>query len=271
MISLGLSRKPLDLIHHMKPTLKEHGFTLLELAMVLFIITLILGAVLTPLSTRMEAEERKKTTEQLKEIKDNLIGYALVNGYLPCPDCPDGAVGNCGAIEAGNPNNIDDGQEDGVDNVGDPADRPNYSSCATEEGNLPWATLGVDQFDAWTNRFVYRVTESFADDQDGTGCGTPSAGISFEMCSTGNIDIDDDAGNSVASDVPAIVISYGKNADDPTNPSSASEIENQGGTAGLFIQKDYTTGSGTDEFDDLLIWIPTSTLIYRMVQAERLP
>lgn len=250
---------------------KDKGFTLLELAMVLFIITLILGAVLTPLSTRMEAEERKKTTEQLKEIKDNLIGYALVNGHLPCPDCPSaGASAGCGVMNAADSSYINDGREDGLYNSANNAtvDRSvnEFENCAILEGNLPWSTLGVDQFDAWENQFIYRVTGSFADDQDGTTCGTPAVGISFEMCSTGNIDIDDSAGNSVASDVPAIVISYGKNEDQ----RGSSETKNQDND-NIFIQKDYTTGGGADDFDDLLIWIPASALIYRMVQAERLP
>jgi hypothetical protein len=70
--------------------------------------------------------------------------------------------------------------------------------------------------------------------------------------------------------VPAVVISYGRNANDSGNPSSASEQENQNNDA-LFIQKDYTTSNTTDEFDDMLVWIPANTLIYRMVQAERLP
>lgn len=251
--------------------LKESGFTLLELAMVLFIITLILGAVLTPLSTRMEAEERKKTTEQLKEIRDSLTGYALVNGHLPCPDCPSaGASAGCGVINAADSSYINDGREDGLYNSANNAtvDRSvnEFENCAILEGNLPWATLGVDQFDAWGNRFIYRVTETFADDQDGTGCGTASTNVSFEMCSTGNININDDTGGSVASNVPVAVISYGKNEAQRGN----SETENQNNDM-TFIQKDYTTGGGADDYDDLLMWIPSSTLIYRMVQAERLP
>lgn len=251
---------------------KDKGFTLLELAMVLFIITLVLGGVLTPLSTRMEVEERKKTMEQVKDIKSSLVGYALVNGHLPCPDCPSaGASPGCGVMNVADSSYINDGREDGLYNSANSAtvDRSinAFENCAIREGNLPWATLGVDQFDAWENRFVYRVTEEFADDIDGTtGCTTPTDGMSFCINSTGNIDIDDDAGNSVAENVPAIVISYGSN----DGQRGASETANQDGNI-TFIQKDYTTGNTGDDFDDLLMWISTSTLIYRMVQAERLP
>lgn len=245
----------------------QPGFTLLELAMVLFIITLILGAVLTPLSTRMEAEERSKTIEQLKEIRNSLVGYVMVNGHLPCPDCLNSA-GSCNSAAL----NVNDGIEDGVDSgIGvSPRAGNNFDSCATPEGNLPWATLGVDQFDAWGNRFVYRVTDEFANDDSDSCTTTPAVGVSFHMCSTGNINIEDGAGNTVASGIAALVISYGKNIDEPGNPSSTSEIENQDDD-NTFIQKEYTTGDGNDQFDDLLIWMPANLLIYRMVQAERLP
>ncbi len=75
---------------------------------------------------------------------------------------------------------------------------------------------------------------------------------------------------AIRSHVAAVVISYGKNTDEPGNPSSPSETENQD-PDNILVQKEYATGDASDEFDDLLIWIPTNNLIYRMVQAERLP
>ncbi|MGK0296415.1 MAG: type II secretory pathway pseudopilin PulG [Gammaproteobacteria bacterium] len=258
------------------------GFTLVELAMVLFVISLVLGGILGPLSTRIEGGERNKTTVLLNEARDSLIGFAMVNGHLPCPDCPDATGVGCGGVSAAVATDINDGTEDGVaaDDFS-PVPRPNFVSCATSEGNLPWATLGVNEFDAWGNHFIYRVDQTFADDTDGTavaGCST-AAGISFQICSVGDItinDYDNDTGYVVlASKLPALVISYGKNVDDADNPSSDFEQENQDtiapfDTADLFIDKDYSNVPAV-EFDDMLIWIPTNFLIYKMVQAERLP
>jgi prepilin-type N-terminal cleavage/methylation domain-containing protein len=258
-------------------TVFQKGFTLIELAMVLLIIALILGGVLAPLSTKLELDKRKKTADLLEEARSNLVGYALVNGHLPCPDCPDNSVGNCGAVEAGlGAGAINDGIEDAIDDLGSPTnDRASdtFDHCATEEGNLPWVTLDVDELDAWGNHFAYRVSDEFADDYDGTtGCSLATANVSFCIDSTGDIDVDDAVGgNSVAQNMPALIISYGKNADDIGNPSSTSETANQDATSSTFIQKEYTAGGGSDEFDDLLIWVPASTLVYRMVQAERLP
>lgn len=251
---------------------RHAGFTLIELTMVLFVITLVLAGILDPLSTRMESEERNKTQTQLDDIRQSLIGYALVNGHLPCPDC-DAASGNCAAVGI----TANDGVEDGVDaGTGvSPRAGNTFDSCATLQGNLPWATLGLSEFDAWNKHFVYRVDQDFADDTDGTGdsCAI-AAGISFQICSTGNIDVQDETGSTVASDLPVLVMSYGKNVDDVTNPASNFEKENQDvapyNTATLFIDKDYSN-AGANEFDDMLMWIPTNSLIYRMVQAERLP
>lgn len=255
----------------------QRGFTLIELAMVLFIMALILGGLLPPLSTKLEQDERNKTAELLEQAKNSLIGYAVVTGHLPCPDCPNNTItANCGAVASGlGSSAINDGNEDGIASGGSPSnDRSTnpFLSCATSEGNLPWATLGIDENDSWGNHFDYRVTDSFADDVDGAGScgGAITTGISFQICSKGNINVEDGSGNSVAQNLPAIIISFGKNAGDPTNPSSPSEIENQNDDT-LFIQKDYNTATGVDEFDDMLTWIPTSTLVYRMVQAERLP
>lgn len=241
------------------------GFTLIELAMVLFIIGLVLGGVLVPLSVSVEKEERTTTREQLKNIKSNLIGYTLANGHLPCPDCPDGSVGNCGTIQANDADDINDGVEDGLDTGGNASARP-YDACATVEGNLPWATLGVDQFDAWDNRYTYRVSDNFADNyHDGE-----ERPVTFTIDSTGNINVIDEDGNMIADELPALVISYGKNNDNPGNPDSASELENQNGDP-VFVNKDYTADEGADEFDDMMIWITSSALVYRLVQAERLP
>lgn len=259
----------------------NRGFSLIELAIVMFIVSLILGGLLTPLSTRLEAQNRKQTNTMLAEIKESLIGYAIINGHLPCPDCSDTTSGSCGdsgITSYGLNGGINDGIEDGVD-FSDAGTTPrsgnNFKSCAVQEGNLPWATLGVPEDDAWENRFHYRVTDrttgsnpdSFADDEE--DCSTSTSGISFCLDSTGDININDEDGNPVAQNVPAIVISFGANADDVGNPSSNSEKKNQDDDT-TFVQEDYRA-EGTNEFDDLLIWVSPDTLMYKMISAERLP
>lgn len=258
--------------------INQRGFSLIELAMVLFILALILGGLMSPLSTRLEQADREETRELLNQIKESLIGYALVNGHLPCPDCPDGSVGNCGAINTNDPADIDDGLEDGVDG-GVYATRPSFAACAVDVGYIPSATLGIPGIDAWDRRFIYSVDPEFADDTDGTtdtiDCNTSAtAGISFEICAGGDITIVTVNNNNVATEVPALVYSLGKNGADfgGTPPGSPAELRNWWTTTGdkKFTSDTYVQTAGS-EYDDMLVWIPTSMLMYRMVTAERLP
>lgn len=240
---------------------KIGGFTLIELAMVLFILGLLLTSILPPLATSIESEERENTQIQLDEIKETLYGFALRNSYLPCPDCQDN-TGNCAALTA------NDGLEDTIDGAG------TDDICATVTGNLPWATLGVKETDAWNQRFIYRVTSAFADrdvpngsDADGTGCGVATLGVSFSLCSTGDITVNDDGGSPIAQNVPAIVISTGNDFD--TASASAFEQENTDGDA-IFIDMDFSDDD-VNGFDDLIFWLTPFEINSKMVQAGILP
>ncbi|TAJ91441.1 MAG: prepilin-type N-terminal cleavage/methylation domain-containing protein [Gammaproteobacteria bacterium] len=260
------------------------GFTLIELAMVLFILALVLGGLMSPLSSRLEQADREETKELLNQIKESLVGYTLVNGHLPCPDCPDGSVGYCGAIDTNDPADIADGHEDVVvDDVSHSYANRNdpltVATCAVEVGYLPFATLGVPGDDAWDHRIIYSVDQEFADDDDGTtdtvDCSVSATlGISFEICAKGDITVVDVSNNNVATEVPALVYSLGKNGQNfgGTAPGSTAELRNWWTTAGdkKFTSDTYVQAAGS-EYDDILIWIPPSMLMYRMVTAERLP
>lgn len=110
--------------------LRPSGFTLLEMAIVLLIIGLMFGGLLMPLSERLNAQRYNETEDTLGEIKDALLGFALDQGRLPCPDT----------------------SGDGVEN----------SPCLSVEGTVPWVTLGVGRLDSWQNSFRYRVDDTFS-------------------------------------------------------------------------------------------------------------
>lgn len=222
---------------------KEKGFSLVEMAIVTVIIGLILGGLLIPLSSQIEKRDRDETRQTLKEIEKALIGYAITNGRLPCPDT----------------NSPPDGAEN------------RSSTCTRAEGILPWRDLGLGQSDAWNQPFLYRVTRNFADNTDGTGCSTPTSGISFELCSNGDIQIlDARGGSAIAQNIPAIVISHGKNwafANSPTN--DPDEFEN-GNNNRTFVDHSYSSRNG-NEFDDLVIWISPFLLKNAMLNSQKLP
>ncbi len=240
------------------------GFTLIELAMVLFILSLLAGSLLLPLATAVEQMQRSDTERRLEEIRETLYGFAVVNGRLPCPDCKDN-TGTCGPVIA----------NDGLEDV------PAGGDCATELGNLPWATLGVAPFDGWERPYTYRVTMLFAR--------IPGAPATFTLATNGDIDILDIDGGTpkVAQNIPAIVISHGKNHH--AEVQSADEVENYdreptffataekilasygGDTARDFVYRKYMLSGGEVLFDDVMIWISPFVLKGRLVNAGRLP
>jgi prepilin-type N-terminal cleavage/methylation domain-containing protein len=260
------------------------GFTLIELAVVLFIIGLLLGGLMIPIATSVEQRNRAETEERLKAIQDALYGFAVVNGRLPCPDCE--ASSGCTI------NTADDGLED-----------INGNFCEVTEtssayvGNLPWSTLNVTQFDAWGYAYTYRVSKTYsravaactATGGTCTAC-NPNNTAAFDLCAVGDMNISKTDGGTanVAQNVPAIVISHGKNHYESTQ--SAEEVENyernpsqfgtttailasySGDVANAIVYKDYTQNSDGDvTYDDMMIWISPFTLKDKLISAGKLP
>lgn len=213
---------------------RQSGFSLLEMAIVLVVIGLLLGGALVPLSVQMEKRDRDSTRQQLADMRQALIGFALVNGRLPCPDT--------------------DG--DGMMDIA--------TTCTSSEGTYPWVDLGVGRLDAWGRPFTYRVTASFADTNDGTDCAaSPTEGLSFSLCSEGDITVlDADGGNFVATVIPAIMISHGKNW---ALSASTDEAENTDADA-IVVDRVYSSNS-TGSFDDLVTWVAPNILKSNMLSA----
>ncbi len=264
------------LIAPMKATL-QNGFTLVEMAVVLMIVGLLLSGMLVPLSAQMDQKNNADTQKSLSEIKEAIIGYALANGQLPCPADPTAVTGV-------------------TPTAGIARTPPCTGTNST--GVVPWTTLGVSETDAWGNRFTYRVTPEFADainlntfgnDNNPTyGCVsthicTPPNNpqyASFALCSCGALNVLSAAPpatyTTIAGNVPAVIISHGKNAAGAYTPkgtqllpvsSYADEQENSdGSTDNLYVSHPPTT-----TFDDLVAWISLDILFNRMVSAGKLP
>lgn len=227
------------------------------MAMVMLIIGLLLGGLMPTLSAQMEAQRVSETRKQLNEIRDALTGFALSNGRLPCPADGSTASGNESTSGSG----------------------PSLA-CTLTKGVLPWATLGVSETDAWGRRFTYRVSHgassNFADGADGTGASCNiAAGVSFQLCSIANLNVLSAAsgGTNVATNVPAVVVSHGKNGlgaypaggGAPIGTATGDEEENTDDN-NTFVSKDFTP-----DFDDLVVWLSPNTLMNRMVAAGKLP
>jgi hypothetical protein len=141
--------------------------------------------------------------------------------------------------------------------------------------------LGTDETDGWGNRFTYRVDNVYADAVGAAtfGCtpATSPSQSSFALCSTGSYTVLSAAsgGTNVAINIPAVVISHGKNSggaytqkgDQIPASSNADEAENSDAHA----DDNYVSHAATPDFDDLVVWVSNTILLNRMVTAGKLP
>lgn len=277
---------------------RRGGFTLTELAIVLFIVSLLIGGMLVPLSAQMEVRGRQETDHALANIRDALTGFAVVNGRLPCPAPATLASGTTGvgleATTAAAGTTSTTGPcgcttaSSGIAAAGGTA--CNDTSPGIVTGALPWATLGLPEADFWGNRYTYQVTTYFgraASNQTvfGGSCAptsNPSA-AAFALCTTGGITVSSavTSGTVVATGVPALVLSHGKNgygayqqqtgAQNSTPSDGSDSVEN----ARLADQRENSDADATlinnGAIDDQLIWIPSGILMGRMLSAGKLP
>jgi type II secretory pathway pseudopilin PulG len=241
---------------------RHRGFTLIEMGVVLFIVVLVLGSILVPLQTQVEQRQVSDTEKTLTEIREALLGFAVANGYLPCPD-------RATAVSAGTPagtNVANDGLED-INTLGE--------CSAANEGNVPWTTLGIGAMDVWGNRFRYQANSNFS---------RRPPGVTFTLASTSNIIVCAASACGVSarytSDAVAVIISLGKNGYGAINantgaanlaPTSPDEIQNQAGPSQFMSRTRTTSDSGAGEFDDIVVWLSRSVLFNRMVAAGKLP
>jgi len=246
------------------------GFSLVEMAISLVVLTLLIGGLLIPLATQTEQRQYKETQRVMNEINEALIGYALAQTppHLPCPD----------KTTAAGVGTANDGLEDFDASTG---------QCVAREGNVPWATLGVASADPWGNRFRYLVTPGFSNRPPATPVMSLASVGDIRVCSVASALVTCAPGTALASSVPAVVISHGKNglgavnsitnAPNP-NPGSNDELENINVPVALDTSATNVVshvisalGSPAGEFDDIVTWLPTSILFARLVSASKLP
>lgn len=244
-----------------------NGFSLVEMAIVLAIVALLLGGLLPSISSQIEQQRTNETRKQMDEIQQALIGFAIINGRLPCP-------------ASSTSNGVESFASGGASN----------GNCSNfYNGFVPAATLGLAQVnsqglavDAWNNPIHYAVT-SWNSNTFTKINGMSTTGISnlqpdLLVCSTatGATSSSCASGAALTSSpgVPAVIYSTGKNGgyggtglDEAENPNPNSTDNDR-----VFVSHTPTPSTATNgEFDDLVIWISPNVLINRMVVAGKLP
>lgn len=228
-------------------TTQPRGFSLVEMAIVLVVVGLMLGGLMTPLTAQIEQRKVGQTRRALDEAGEALTGFALRNGYLPCP-----AVSAVNGLEDRAGAGCGDGKR---------------------QGFLPWATLGLPRLDGWGHLLRYSVTPAFSD-----------SGAPFTLRTARDISVfTRDAGGALVAataprDIPALVMSHGRNGLGATSEQGVpvagaardDEASNADAAGTAFVSRPAGAGRG-GEFDDLVLWISPNILFNRMVAAQRLP
>jgi prepilin-type N-terminal cleavage/methylation domain-containing protein len=242
------------------PTFPQRGFTLTEMAVVLVIVSLLIGGMLLPMTAQDDMRRSNETRATLANIQEALLGFAVVKGRLPCPASPS-ATGDENP-EGGNCVNFSDGFVPGISLGLQPVDREGYV------------------IDAWGRRIRYAVTNvnigattfTFTTSGAMNTAGLASLAPNLSICSTASGVIDPGtatakcaAGAALSSSAVVVLLSTGKNgagmgADEQANSTAHDRV---------FISHEPTPG--TNEFDDIVVWLSPNILINRMISAGRLP
>ena len=138
----------------------QHGFTLIELAVVLTIIAIVIG-MSAQMSVSVIATMRLTATQQkMKALENALMAFRTANDRIPCPANLTIAKGSANyGVEAANPGTCTGGSPT-ANNTGAGATNTGATGA---EGAVPFVTLGLSadlMYDGWGNRFRYAVDVS---------------------------------------------------------------------------------------------------------------
>lgn len=226
----------------------EHGFSLVELAIVLFIMGLLVQASIEPLGRRLEHKRQGDAAAQLRQVQEHLRAYWVSYGHLPCP------------------------VTESIDTE---------SGCIRGTGGVPAAELSIvgavstagELLDPWGRALGYSV--SLTDVNAGESPNTPDWLTSGEISRVMFTDLEADlvvclealpngcvTSNDLSADLVAVVVSSG-------SKTTLREQDNRDGDL-HYISAPYSSAQ-PHEFDDQLIWLGRSELIYLALQAGWLP
>lgn len=237
------------------------GFSLVELAIVMLIISILMAGVLVPLSIQMDVRKGGETRKTIEEAREALVGFAMANSRLPCP-----ASAASNGVEAPSGGGV---------------------CTAPLAGFVPAVTLSLTPTDAqgylldgWNNRVRYAVTTAnsaaftFTTTGQMKALGIAALASDLRVCSTSTGKIVGPppscaANATLTSTAVAVIYSLGPNG--PTGGTGTDEAENLNADR-LFISHDPTPAGATNgEFDDLVVWLSPNVLYNRLITALVLP
>ncbi len=137
----------------------QHGFSLIELSIMITIFGLLMAAVLQTQVTEREETIISDTESKLDEVERAIVYFFVQYGHLPCPSRLDQKVGDAGYRES---SDCSDPAQAGVVHI-DPDD-----DYHVRVGGVPTRTLGIpDRYaaDEWGNTISYTIIRDLGIDQ----------------------------------------------------------------------------------------------------------
>jgi type II secretory pathway pseudopilin PulG len=323
---------------------RSRGFTIAELAVAAAILALLLFGAMIPFSTQVEIRNVNETQRTMDSIRDAILGFAQANGRLPCPAngaTPAGSIDTTSwpvAIAAGaeqwDPANnqcyialgVVPWTTLGVSETDAWGRRLTYRvspAFADATSKNTWQSVPIAGLPGgsgnWPSQSPPALRSPAMQSPTCPNSAAPAVApytltpapslASFALCSLGDIAVftrGASAATPLASSLPAVFISHGKNgygAWQPSGtriaapPAGTDEAANvNGGTTtqtptGSYLSWAFysrnpvpatsgcadPTPPGTSsasplcEFDDIVVMITSNTLITRMVAAGKLP
>ena len=287
----------------------QKGFTLVEIAIVLLVVTILLGYTVALFPRQQELKQYRAVNQEMDQIIAAIIGFAQVNGRLPCPAIPnstgneDGGGGiNCnnnyGGFVPVNTLGIQ-GRLNADSLLLDPWGNPYRYYVSDSDIAAAGGTVGIDDFvrgrEMRAVGLVSTVNSPDYLDLDGVFIICDSAGTSTDdQCTGANVVFGRyDAGPPVLyGGAPFVLISHGKNWND--GAAAGDELENMGATlttalptampngptGSPYLLKNVAGGETTfvrrttgfaDNYDDVVKWASPNILFSKMIEAGQLP
>jgi len=249
----------------------KRGFTLIEIAVVLVIVGLLIGATVTGVQPVVLSSKISQTNTKMDRIELALLAYVMQNGCLPCP--ANGQLGSAASSPGNTAVSSDAGWSYGAPTRyygpnhatnNQPCAAPTGTGCQQTVGVVPWNSLGLrdaDTVDQWQNRITYAVTSSLT-----VTAGTSMARTAPTSYPVGGITVENNAGTDQTTVAAYVLISHGpdrsygfaaQNGATMANSHSVTTTNQNvnnpsAGTATTFRQDRAVTGEGATYFDDIV-------------------
>ena len=259
--------------------MRANGFSLVEIAVVLVIISILIAMVAVPFATQLDQQRTVETQKQLENIKEAIYGFAMANGRLPCPATDVGGAAGTESPVGGGPCTIDSGLVPGITLGLSGLDSKGFVVDGWRDGQdarrMRYAVRLVSMASAsppCTSAFTSVLTTSNSMRTVTMDCLSQATMVMLTVNTT--IITGALPGTCTASvlttTAPFVIFSLGKNG--LTVGTGTDETKNLVTNAVTFVSNTpMIAASCAGEFDDIVTWGSINTLFARMVQAGKLP